>query len=60
MQIELKPCPFCGGKASLERAGDRNYSCIVACTECSCAIETCEEGLECGKKWNERAEVSHE
>lgn len=29
---ELKPCPFCGGKAKIRKAGKDGY-CVV-CSEC--------------------------
>lgn len=50
----LKPCPFCGGEAELERAGDRRQSTIYACLHCSCRLETPEE-WGYGTDWNIRA-----
>lgn len=50
----LKPCPFCGGDAELERAGDRRQSTIYACLHCSCRLETGEE-WGYGADWNTRA-----
>lgn len=50
----LKPCPFCGGDAELERAGDRHQSTIYACLYCSCRLETGEE-WGYGTNWNTRA-----
>lgn len=32
MEQKLKPCPFCGGEASMEDQGDQGYS--VRCLEC--------------------------
>lgn len=52
--IRLKSCPFCGGKAEFERIGDRRQSCIVACQECGCRLESDEEGDRCGEQWNRR------
>jgi len=57
--IELLPCPFCNGKAEIERLGDRGQSTIYACTECSCRLETGEEWGH-GARWNMRAGVHHE
>ena len=41
--IELKPCPFCGGEAQIERQGSRSFSTIYSCKECGCTLETGEE-----------------
>ncbi len=49
----LKPCPFCGGKASIERKGDRRMSTIYSCDWCGCSLETGEE-WDHGKAWNIR------
>jgi Lar family restriction alleviation protein len=54
MSIELKPCPFCGGEAEIERYGDHSRSTIYACTNCGCRLETGEEG-DFGTDWNRRA-----
>lgn len=34
-KIELKPCPFCGGKAKLERSAT---AVAVACEDCDAEI----------------------
>ena len=56
--MELKPCPFCGGEATLEydgaRKGTHSQSCIVLCLECGCTLESNEEGDSCGRQWNTR------
>lgn len=52
---ELKPCPFCGGKARLDRVGTHYRSCVVCCDICGCTVESGGEGLECGTLWNTRA-----
>lgn len=54
MNEELKPCPFCGGKAEISLLLS-NYG--VACTSCMGAIfpakeQTREEAI---KAWNRRA-----
>lgn len=51
----LKPCPFCGGEAEFERRGTGRQSCIVACTECGCRLET-SETWSSGQAWNQRHE----
>ncbi|MCP2134541.1 hypothetical protein J2S28_001593 [Rhizobium sp. SLBN-94] len=53
---ELKPCPFCGGPASIEQYGDRSQSTIYNCDNCSCSLETGEE-FNHGAQWNCRAEA---
>lgn len=59
---ELKPCPFCGGKASLEKSTIRTaYVFVVQCTKCRAEspgsafkndeFNTCE--------WNRRAIIDN-
>jgi Lar family restriction alleviation protein len=50
----LKPCPFCGGEAEIERAGTLRQSTLYQCTSCACTLETGEE-WDHGKQWNTRA-----
>lgn len=38
--LRLKPCPFCGGPAQIERFGNTRVSTIYACDECGCRLET--------------------
>ena len=53
MQAELKPCPFCGGEAEIERAGTRAVSMIIACTECGGRMESGDEvGRTDPRHWN--------
>lgn len=60
MTEELKKCPFCGGKATLNAGSDRNYS-LVKCRDCGAesgmvkvSAEYCadERAIEA---WNRRA-----
>ena len=53
---ELKPCPFCGGKAYFERMGTRRQSCIVECGSCGVRHESGDEGGMSGQSWNDRHE----
>ena len=50
MSENLKPCPFCGGSAEVEREGTSRQSCIVSCTDCGCKLESNETGY--GYYWN--------
>lgn len=52
----LKPCPFCGGEADIERMGDRLHSMIYACQECGASLETGETWLGAECRWNRRAD----
>ena len=53
MSEKLKPCPFCGGKADVERMGTHRASMIISCTNCGCSLESGETSLEkCN--WNDR------
>lgn len=49
----LLPCPFCGGKAAIEQHGTMRQSCIIACEDCSCRLET-GEVFDMGRAWNTR------
>lgn len=51
--VDLLPCPFCGGKAAIERPGTARQSCIVACEDCGCRLET-GEVWNMGERWNTR------
>ena len=49
----LLPCPFCGGKAVVERYGNSRQSSIYRCVACGCGLETGEiSGY--GRIWNNR------
>lgn len=52
---ELLPCPFCGGKANIERYGDRGQSTIYVCDNCGCTLETGEQWGH-GTGWNTRSD----
>ena len=55
--IKLKPCPFCGGEAEVEREGTPRQSCIVSCTDCGCRLASNENGA--GFHWNMRTRPDH-
>ena len=56
--VELRPCPFCGGKAELEDLGWPHH---VYCTACGARVTSIlydEEGdQEAIEKWNRRDEL---
>ena len=60
---ELKPCPFCGGKALLEEFVVRKgFEACIVCSDCmvnmpTITYDTQEEATEAvTKDWNRRAE----
>lgn len=55
-EIELLPCPFCGGEAEIEQQGTNRISTIYACLDCGCRLET-NETFHFGKRWNQRVEI---
>lgn len=59
-EIELKPCPFCGGKAVLRMASEILYNGEVGgwkATCQKCGIETAIENRKtAAEKWNRRAD----
>lgn len=57
MSEDLKPCPFCGGEAQIERVGDRRQSTIYSCLDCGCCLETGENHNQIPDRWNERTDV---
>jgi Lar family restriction alleviation protein len=52
MEIELKPCPFCGGKADFEYADQDDGMGRCECTKCGVGyFDDRESAIE---KWNNR------
>jgi Lar family restriction alleviation protein len=52
---ELKPCPFCGGKAAVfKRSESRDYdeSFIIACAECRERINPFYTLFDAAAAWN--------
>ena len=53
---KVKPCPFCGcSMVELVRPGTSRQSCIVACADCGCRLESNEIGAL--EAWNRRADT---
>lgn len=57
MSEELKPCPFCGGEAELNRINTAAVWAIeVRCPHCGCGTDCAEMKAEAIAAWNRRAE----
>ena len=54
-EIELKPCPFCGGKAYLEWCKGHLYK--VECEECHATTAKYITPLEAQEEWNMRVDL---
>lgn len=52
---ELKPCPFCGGKAELYASKVADGLRWVTCTECYASGEPCDDTESAIRAWNRRA-----
>ena len=59
MKEELRPCPFCGGKAKIKEPPD-GWPYSVCCVKCGAKIqgESCREDAEQNAvgKWNKRSD----
>ena len=53
MKTNLKPCPFCGGKAKLMSATWQEEIYTIYCCDCECELESLDE-VELIKRWNTR------
>lgn len=61
MTEELKPCPFCGGSASITRIGTSSVSMKVECNHCGTVVESGDVvGLThpSNYAWNRRADLA--
>ena len=54
MQIELKPCPFCGGEA--KRYESSFFGHRIACTKCGAKTEYWASKGAATKAWNRRTD----
>lgn len=58
---ELKPCPFCGGKAEMEVYTKYNgdNDCVVKCIKCGATVPIWHETEEeAARQWNNRFDVT--
>ena len=58
---ELKPCPFCGGKALLgfsrdEHLNERHYVICESIIKCGCLTQYCNSKDKAKELWNRRAD----
>lgn len=51
MKDELKRCPFCGGKASMNLNGNFYW---IACLKCLAEVEGSYSKIESIERWNRR------
>ena len=52
-ELNLLPCPFCGGQATPEFS---DYSSYVSCEECDISTRACTHPDEAAFFWNRRAD----
>jgi Lar family restriction alleviation protein len=52
---ELKPCPFCGGRAEIQRGA---YTQYVMCLKCEVMGPNLSSDEELSDAWNRRAPAS--
>lgn len=57
-EMELKPCPFCGGKAEIVRTENwEKFRFYATCLDCGVETpRTARTVTEAAKKWNRRAD----
>lgn len=55
MMRELKPCPFCDGKAELVDYGLTGRLKVVMCLDCGARTRVFERGENACDAWNRRA-----
>ncbi len=57
MSEKLKPCPFCGGEASMSigRNGENEQLMYVECVSCAGMANMCRYRAEAVTAWNTRA-----
>ena len=56
---ELKPCPFCGGKAAIQQDWSPFFTATtyVGCLDCAASATYCEKREDAIEAWNGRAET---
>lgn len=51
---ELKPCPFCGGKAYIDKVTDDYPNYVVRCCDCRCSTRWAQPSDVAAEIWNRR------
>ena len=54
--VKLKPCPFCGGEASINRPSGRMLFCVV-CDDCDANSGYYFTEEDAALAWNDRADL---
>lgn len=55
-EAELKPCPFCGGEATLRKSEETKLY-HIACFECGCRQDSSYKAESCINAWNTRKPI---
>lgn len=58
-EIELKPCPCCGGHATMEHGAERSENGWVVCMGCGLSTRYHDDMAEAAEEWNRRACDAH-
>lgn len=58
---KLKPCPFCGGTATIFMTdGEYSDACYICCDDCGCGIPLHNTERDAIERWNRRVESDNE
>lgn len=60
MATELKPCPFCGGKADVYAVTEYPHRVNIRCVKCGMSGATYTNEKKAAAAWNTRAAVTDE
>ncbi len=58
-KMDLKPCPCCGGHATMEHGAERSENGWVVCMECGLSTRYHHDPAEAAAEWNRRACDAH-
>ncbi len=56
INTELKPCPFCGGKAYLDKVTDDYPNYVIRCWGCGVSTQWCADKNKAVELWNRRVD----